>query len=126
MKYEGGDTPIYGINKMINPRNDAKFSPNLYRFITFSKRHYTNVFQDPNTGFYYIGLRVDEGWWCGAKLFGVFCFGGRSETFSYGTSVSVKWHDVTNWFWTRYMEVGKRIYDLPEWKEIHPCEHRNK
>ena len=114
----GGNVPAYGLNKFINPKNDGKFSPNLYRFLTYRKRHLTNVFQDTETGSYYIGLRDENGIWIGAKLMSVFCFGGRAETFSYCTSVTIKWKEVTEWFWTKYFEVGKKIYDLPEWRSV--------
>jgi len=116
---KGGDTPIYGINKYINPANDNKFSPNLHGFLSHRRNKYlTNVFQDPKNGYYYIGLRDARGAWCGAKLFGVFCTGGRTKTFSYSISITKTWTDVTEWFWNLYFEVGKKIYDLPEWKEI--------
>ena len=114
----GGNVPAYGLNKFINPKNDDKFSPNLYRFLTYRKRHLTNVFQDTKTGSYYIGLRDENGIWIGAQLMAVFCFGGRAETFSYPTSVTIKWKEVTEWFWTKYFEVGKKIYDLPEWRSV--------
>ena len=56
--------------------------------------------------------------WIGAKLMNVFCVGNKAEIFSYATSVTVKWNDVTKWFWSKYLEVGKKIYDLPEWHSI--------
>lgn len=115
----GGDTPIYGVNKLINFRKDDKFSPNLYRFLTYKNKYFTNVFQDPENGRYYIGLRDANGIWIGAKLMAVFCYGAKAETFSYPTRVTVKWNDVTKWFWSKYMEVGKAIYDLPEWRTVH-------
>lgn len=53
----------------------------------------------------------------GAKLMRVFCVGNAAETFSVSTSLSKTWHDVSKWFWEKYMEVGKGIYELPEWKK---------
>lgn len=113
---KGGDTPAYGINKFINPR-DAKFSPNLYRWATYGNKHLTSVFLCPETGYYYIGLRQANGIFVGAKLMRVFCVGNAAETFSVSTSLSKTWHDVSKWFWEKYMEVGKGIYELPEWKK---------
>lgn len=115
----GGNVPAHGINKFINPKLDDKFSLNLYRFLTYKKRHLTNVFQDPKTGIYYIGLRDEKGIWIGAILMNVFCLGGTAKTFSYATSVTIQWKEVTTWFWSKYLEVGKEIYNLPEWKVIH-------
>lgn len=115
----GGDTPAYGINALVNFHRDGIYSPNLYRFLTYRNKYFTNVFQDPKTGYYYIGLRDERGVWCGAKLMRVFCVGNRAETFSYPVSTTKKWIDVTKWFWATYLSVGKKIYDLPEWKLIH-------
>lgn len=115
---KGGDIPAYGINKLINPKLDDKFSPNLYRFLTYKKRHLTNVFQDQKTGIYYIGLRDEKGIWIGASLMNVFCLGDRAKTFTYATSVTIQWKEVTTWFWSNYFKVGKKIYTLPEWKYI--------
>jgi hypothetical protein len=111
----GGDIPAYGINKIINFREDGKFSPNLYKFLTYGNKHLTNVFQDPKTGYYYIGLRDKNGIFIGAMLMRVFCVGNDAETFSMATSITKTWSEVTDWFWRKYLEVGKKIYDLPEW-----------
>jgi len=114
----GGDQPAWGINALINPKNDPKFSPNLWRFLTWRKKVYTNIFQCPKSGIYYIGLRDAQSIWCGAHLMGVFCRGNQSPTFSYGTSITKPWNDVTKWFWSKYLDVGKSIYYLPEWDKI--------
>lgn len=119
----GGNVPAYGINELINYKKDEKFSPNLWGFLTYSKKYYTNVFQDPDTGIYYIGLRDEQGIWCGAKLMDVFCTGIKAVTFSYPSYVTAKWNDVTKWFWAKYLDVGKNIYNLPEWNLIHDDEH---
>jgi hypothetical protein len=115
----GGNIPAYGINKLINPKKDSKFSPNLYKFLTYGKNKvFTNVFQDAETGKLYFGLREDNGIWIGTKAMAVFCQGTKAESFSYATSITQKWNDVTKWFWSKYLEVGKKIYDLPEWQNM--------
>jgi len=114
----GGDIPAYGINKLVNYKKEDRFSPNLYNFLTYKAKHLTNVFQDKETGYYYIGLRNDKGIWVGAKLMEVFCVGGRAKTFSYPVQVTKEWIEVTDWFWSLYLSVGKQIYNLPEWNKI--------
>ena len=114
----GSNIIVYNLNKSINHRIDDKFSPNLWKFLTFKNKHLTNIFQDPETGYFYIGLRDKNNIWIGAKLMNVFCVGNKAEIFSYATSVTAKWNDVTKWFWSKYLEVGKKIYDLPEWHSI--------
>lgn len=114
----GESIPLFGISKFVNPRKNSKFSPNFHRFLSYSNKHLTNVFQDPESGYYYIGLRDENGIWIGANLMRVFCVGNSAKTFSYATSVTKKWNDVSDWFWKTYLEVGKKIYDLPEWKNI--------
>jgi len=111
----GGGISAYGINKLVNFRKDSKFSPNLYKFLTYENKHLTNIFQDPKTGYYYIGLRDENGIFIGAMLMRVFCVGNNAETFSMATSLTKTWNEVTDWFWIKYLEVGKAIYDLPEW-----------
>ena len=111
----GGCIPAYGINKLVNFRKDGKFSPNLYKFLTYKNKHLTNIFQDPKTRYYYIGLRDENGIFIGSMLMKVFCVGNAAETFSMATSLTKTWNEVTDWFWRKYLEVGKRIYDLPEW-----------
>ena len=117
-RFAGGDIPIHGINKEINYRKNPKYSPNLYRFLTYKDKYYTNIFQD-SKGIYYIGLRDKNNIWCGANLMNVFCMGGRADCFSYATSITEKWKDVTKWFWEKYLIEGKAIYDSEEFKIIH-------
>ena len=45
----------------------------------------------------------------------VFCVGNDAETFSMATSITKTWNEVTDLFWRKYLDVGKKIYDLPEW-----------
>lgn len=115
---QGGNMPAFGINKIINFRIDNKFSPNLYKFLTYGNKHFTNVFQDPKTGYYYIGLRDENGIWIGAMLMRVFCVGNKAETFSMAIGITKTWIEVTDWFWRKYLEMGKKIYDLPEWGKV--------
>ena len=115
----GGSTPAYGINKLINYKKDSKFSPNLYKFLTYGKNKvFTNVFQCKETGRLYFGLRETNGIWIGTKAMAVFCQGTKAQCFSYAISITEKWEDVTKWFWSKYLEVGKKIYDLPEWQSV--------
>lgn len=115
----GGSIPAYGINKFINPKKDNKFSPNLYKFLTYGKNKvFTNVFKCKETGRLYFGLREDNGIWIGTKAMAVFCQGTKAQCFSYATSITEKWEDVTKWFWSKYLEVGKKIYDLPDWQSV--------
>jgi hypothetical protein len=37
----GGDVIAWGLNKSINHRKDSKFSPNLWKFLTFKNKHLT-------------------------------------------------------------------------------------
>ena len=121
----GGEVPIYGINKHVWHKRDEKYSPNLYRFLTRRNKLLTNIFQDPETKIYYIGLLEESGWCIGAKLMRVFCMGGQAETWAYMPKHTNGWHDVTKWFWKKYLEVGKKIYDLPEWKIMHEDESKS-
>lgn len=119
LQITGGNDIIWGLNKHINPRQDSKFSPNLWKYLTYSNKHNTNVFQDPKDGYFYIGLREPNGIWGGSKLMRVFCVGNGAETFSYPTDLTKSWNDVTEKFWAEYLKVGKAIYDSPFWKTIH-------
>ena len=118
LEIKGADNPIYKINKHINPKIDVKFSPNLYKFLTYKNKYFTNIFQDPTDGQFYIGLRDENSIWMGAKLMNVFCKGSAADMFSYRTSITKKWDDVTEWFWKTYLEIGKAIYDLPNFNSI--------
>jgi hypothetical protein len=122
LKIVGGDTSIAGISKLIYYKHDEKWSPNLYRFLSRKNKYLTNVFQDPKTKRYYIGLLSQDGWFIGTNLISVFCYGGKAETYAYMPKYTAGWHDVTKWFWSKYFEVGKKIYDFPEWKELHENE----
>ena len=105
--YTHQSAPMYGLNKFVNPKNNEKYSQNIYRWLTYSKhKQFTNIFKDSD-GIYYIGLRDDAGIWCGAKLVRVVCLGCKAETFSYPTSITREWNDVTVKFWTRYLSKGK-------------------
>ena len=110
------DVFYVGINKHINPKKDDKFSPNLYRFLTYHKnKHFANIFQDSKTNFYYIGM-MDDGWFVGSQLMNVFCFGSKTESFAWTPKDSICLVDVTNWFWNTYFEIGKETYNLPGWQ----------
>ena len=114
----GGGIPAYGINKFINYKKDEKFSPNLYKFLTYGKNKvFTNVFQDAE-GKIFFGLRDENGIWIGTKAMSVFCQGTKAQCFSYATSITEKWNDITKSFWSKYLEVGKKIYDLPDWQTM--------
>lgn len=117
LQLKSGDLTI-GINKYINPKKDAKFSPNLYKFFTYnSLRDHVHVYQDTETLYYYIGF-IQNGWFCGCKLMRLFSMGSQAESFSYGPKSTVKFQEITEWFWDKYFEVGKAIYNLPEWRTL--------
>jgi hypothetical protein len=101
----------------VNPRKDAKFSPNLFNFLTYHRgKSFIHVYQDKKTNRYYIGV-VDDGWFHGSQLMTVFCNGAQAEAFAYMPKDCEEFTDVTEWFWNKYFEVGKAIYNLPEWHQ---------
>jgi hypothetical protein len=60
---------------------------------------------------FFIGLRDKNNIWGGAKLMEVFCYGSKTDMFSYGTAITKEWEDVTNKWWQQYLKLGKTIYD---------------
>ncbi len=106
--YHNSLTPMFGLNKLVNYRNDDKYSQNLYRWLTYGKNKlYTNIFKETK-GVYHIGLRDDNGIWMGARLMEVACKGAKAKPYSLSTSITKKWSDVTVKFWKRYIEMGKK------------------
>jgi hypothetical protein len=106
--YSNQSTPMYGLNKLVNPKQNEKYSRNLYRWLTYGKyKLFTNIFQD-DRGILYIGLREDNAIWCGARLANVACRGCSAATFSATTALSKEWIDITVQFWTRYLRLGKK------------------
>ena len=111
---KSGDITV-GLNKYINPKNDAKFSPNLYKYLTYNRHKcFVNIFQDKETNYYYIGL-MQDGWFTGAQLTRVFCVGAKAETFAWTPKDAANFVDITKQFWNKYLEIGKVIHDMPEW-----------
>lgn len=107
----------FGLNKHINPKKDAKFSPNLYRWFTWSRnKHFINVYIDKETRHYYIGI-VQDGWFMGSMLMRIFCVGNKTESFAYAPKDTVNFQDVTDWFWEKYFELGKGVYSCEEWRK---------
>lgn len=112
---KSGDITV-GLNKYINPKNDAKFSPNLYKYLTYNRKCFVNIFQDKETNYYYIGL-MQDGWFTGAQLTRVFCVGTKAETFAWAPKDAAKFVDITYQFWNKYFEIGKAIHDMTEWHQ---------
>ena len=116
--YHHQSRPMFGLNKLTNPSIDEKYSKNIYRWLTYgNKKLYTNIFKDKRNGVYYIGLREDNGIWCGTHLMAVACNGTSAKTFSYPTNITKKWEDVSVKFWTRYLRMGKRGFLKIWWTE---------
>jgi len=94
----------------IDPRNGAKFSPNLYKWLTDRKRSYrassSRLYRSPNDALY-IGY-IDDGDLVGSRLMTVLCEGRRAQTFCYLPTFRLI--EVTD-FWPRYMHVGRCAID---------------
>ncbi len=72
--------------KAISPKNGDKYSPNLYKFLTSSRREitamYGQVYRDKQ-GILWLGHRDEDGWFMGARLIAVLCQGRRVGTFAH-------------------------------------------
>jgi len=110
----GGHKPAQAINRCINPRMDAKYSFNLYQFLSHKHKYLTNIFQDPSDQKIYIGLREPDGSWYGAILKEVFEKGSKVRICSYPKSWTQSWVDITLTWWERYFEMGSVIMNEPK------------
>lgn len=98
----------------VNPRNGAKYSPNLYRWLTMrNKKHHawtSRVYRD-ETGMLWIGM-LDLGDLIGARLMNVLCYGTKAESCCW---VSLRGLVEVADFWPRYVAEGRCAID-PEHK----------
>ena len=96
--------------RAVAPRNGAKYSPNLYKWLTMrNKKHHawtSRVYRD-GSGTLWIGM-LDLGDLIGARLMNVLCCGAKAESFCYvGMRGLVEVAD----FWPRYTAVGRCAID---------------
>lgn len=59
----------------------------------------------------------DEGDFSGVKVVEVACYGNKAETRYPSWQSPDKWHDVTDWFWSKYRERG--MVSIPEIWHLH-------
>jgi len=96
--------------RAVAPRNGAKYSPNLYKWLTMrNKKHHawtSRVYRD-GSGTLWIGM-LDLGDLIGARLMNVLCCGAKAESFCYvGMRGLVEVAD----FWPRYVRDGRCAID---------------
>ena len=100
--------------RAVDPRNGAKYSPNLHRWLTMrSKKHHawtSRVYRDAD-GMLYIGM-MDDGDLIGARLMNVLCYGAKAESWCYTKTLDMV--EVAD-FWPRYVAEGRCAID-PEHK----------
>lgn len=103
-------SPALDINAIV-PALDAKYSVNLYEFLTSPRmaarillqRAYRDV-----EGVLWLGRKDDDAYLLGARLISVLCEGARTQTFAHpGHRQSVEVVD----FWPRYQAIGRCAID---------------
>jgi hypothetical protein len=103
--------------RAVDPRNGARYSPNLYRWLTMrSKQHHawtSRVYRDTN-GTLWVGM-LDLGDLIGARLMNVLCYGAKAESFCYVGMRGLV--EVTD-FWTRYVADGRCAIDTEHRKSF--------
>ena len=94
----------------VHPKNGAKYSPNLHRWLTSTKRTHrawtSRVYRDVE-GTLWIG-RIDDGDLIGARLYGVLCNGAKEESSCW---VSLRGLVEVADFWPRYLAEGRCAID---------------
>ena len=94
----------------IHPRNGAKYSPNLYAWLTLrTKKHRaetSRVFADKK-GTLYVGFQ-DDGYLIGSRLIAVLCNGKKEQSWAFGYLGDLT--EVPD-FWMRYEAVGRCAID---------------
>jgi len=96
--------------KLINPKNGAKYSPNLYKWL--NHRHHkhrawmSRIYKD-SSGVYWIGHFYD-GYFSGNRLMAVLCFGVRADSYAWR---GMKWLSEVNGFWGQYTQDGRCAID---------------
>lgn len=95
--------------RAVDPRNGAKYSPNLHRWLTMrSKKHHawtSRVYRD-NYGVLLIG-RLDDGYLIGTRLYDVLCNGTKAGSWAIADRGFVEVVD----FWPRYVAEGRCAID---------------
>ena len=101
----------------VDPRNGAKYSPNLHRWLTMrNKKHHawtSRVYRD-HGGMLWIGM-LDLGDLIGARLMNVLCYGTKAESFCYVGMRGLV--EVTD-FWPRYVADGRCAIDTEHRKSF--------
>lgn len=97
----------------IHPRRGAKFSPNLYRWLTNrDKKHRTwtsRVFRDRD-GVMWIGM-LDEGLYLlGCRLMQVLCEGSKAKSMAWSLANLGPLEEIQD-FWERYTADGRCAID---------------
>ena len=97
--------------KLVSPRKGAKFSPNLYRWLTSPTRKHralhSRIYLD-QLGDLWIGT-MDMGDFIGARLIDVLCNGTKATT---GCMAGLRGLEEVADFWTRYMRDGRCAIDV--------------
>lgn len=98
----------------IHPRNGAKYSPNLHKWVKAQKRpDQLQVLRDIE-GRLWIGHVDDCGdghWLHGCRLMGVLCNGLKEERMAYHFKGHLKSPDVIHDFWAQYERDGRCATD---------------
>lgn len=96
--------------RAVAPRNGAKYSPNLYRWLTMrNKKHHawaSRVYRD-ESGTLWIGM-IDLGDLIGARLMNVLCYGAKAESCCW---VNLRGLVEVADFWPRYIADGRCAID---------------
>lgn len=96
--------------RAVDPRNGAKYSPNLHRWLALrSKKHHawtSRVYRD-ETGMLWIGM-LDLGDLIGARLMNVLCYGTKAESCCW---VNLRGLVEVADFWPRYIRDGRCAID---------------
>jgi hypothetical protein len=94
----------------VNPSKGAKYSPNLYKWLTMrSRKHHawtSRVYRDGD-GVLFIGM-MDDGDLIGALLMNVLCYGTKAESWCFTKTADIV--EVAD-FWPRYTAQGRCAID---------------
>lgn len=103
-------TPNYLDLSAIDPRNGAKYSPNLYGFLSSRKNRIiakcARVYADTE-GVLWVGYQDDD-YLIGARLMHVLCEGSRARVFAYAHIGALS--ELED-FWMRYVADGRCAID---------------
>lgn len=97
----------------ISPRCGAKYSPNLYKWLTHKgathRARLCHVYKDGD-GTLWIGM-LDGDYLSGTRLMSVLCRGTKEATMAYPLQTFGPFHEVDN-FWSQYMLHGRCAIDV--------------